>query len=36
MEKAGEAIDNTVGIDRKDDADAIADAVDGDKSTNPN
>jgi hypothetical protein len=36
FEKAGEAVDNTLGIDRKNDADSIADAVDGDKSTKPN
>ncbi len=35
FEKAGEAVDNTLGIDRKNDADSIADAVDGDKSTKP-
>jgi hypothetical protein len=35
FEKAGEAVDNTVGIERKNDADSIADAVDGDKSTKP-
>lgn len=36
FEKTGEAVDNTLGIDRKNDADSIADAVDGDKSTKPN
>ena len=36
LEKAGEAVDNTLGIDRKNDADSIADAVDGDKNTKPN
>lgn len=36
FEKAGEAVDNTLGIDRKNDADSIADAVDGDKGTTPN
>ena len=36
LEKAGEAIDNTLGIERKNDADSLADAVDGDKSTKPN
>jgi len=36
LEKAGEAVDNTLGIDRKNDADSIADAVDGDKDTKPN
>lgn len=36
FEKAGEAIDNTIGVERKNDADSIADAVDGDKSTKPN
>ncbi len=36
FEKAGEAVDNTLGTERKDAADSIADAVDGDKSTDPN
>lgn len=36
FEKAGEAVDNTLGIERKNNADSIADAVDGDKSTKPN
>ncbi|MBK8837241.1 MAG: hypothetical protein IPO30_00630 [Hyphomonadaceae bacterium] len=36
LEKAGEAVDNTLGTDRKNDADSIADAVDGDKNTKPN
>ena len=36
LENAGEAVDNTLGIDRKNDADSIADAVDGDSSTKPN
>lgn len=36
FEKAGEAVDNTLGVERKNDADSIADAVDGDKSTTPN
>lgn len=36
FEKAGEAIDKTVGVERKDTADSIADAVDGDKETKPN
>ena len=36
FEKAGEAIDNTVGVERKNDADSIADAVDGDKDSTPN
>ncbi len=36
FEKAGEAIDKTIGTERKDAADSIADAVDGDKSTKPN
>lgn len=36
MEKAGEAIDNTLGVERKNDADSLADAVDGDASTKPN
>lgn len=36
FEKAGEAVDNALGIERKNDADSIADAVDGDKDTKPN
>lgn len=36
MEKAGEAIDNTIGTERRNDADSVADAVDGDASTKPN
>ncbi len=36
FEKAGEAVDNTLGIDRKNDADSIADAIDGDAATKPN
>lgn len=36
FEKAGEAVDNTLGIERKNDADSLADAVDGDKGTKPN
>lgn len=35
MEKAGEAIDNTLGVERRNDADSLADAVDGDKATDP-
>lgn len=35
FEKAGEAVDNTIGVKRDNDADSIADAVDGDKSTKP-
>jgi hypothetical protein len=35
MEKAGEAVDNTLGVDRKDGADSLGDAVDGDPSTKP-
>jgi hypothetical protein len=35
FEKAGEAVDNTIGVERKDDADSIADAVDGEKETKP-
>lgn len=35
MEKAGEAVDNTLGVERTNDADSIADAVDGDKATDP-
>jgi hypothetical protein len=35
FEKAGEAVDNTLGIERKNDADSVADAIDGDKSTKP-
>jgi hypothetical protein len=36
FEKAGEAVDNTLGIERKNDADSISDAVDGDPKTTPN
>ena len=36
MEKAGEAIDKTIGTERRNDADSVADAVDGDASTKPN
>jgi hypothetical protein len=36
MEKAGAAIDNTVGTARRNDADSVADAIDGDASTKPN
>lgn len=37
FEKAGEAVDHTLGTERKDDpADAISDAVDGDPKTKPN
>ncbi len=36
FEKAGEAVDHALGTERKDAADSIADAVDGDKNTNPN
>ena len=36
MEKAGAAIDKTVGTERRNDADSVADAVDGDASTKPN
>ena len=36
FEKAGEAVDHTLGTERKDAADSIADAVDGDKDTKPN
>lgn len=35
MEKAGEAIDNTVGVERRNGADSLPDAVDGDTSTKP-
>lgn len=35
-EKAGAAIDNTVGTERRNDADSVADAIDGDASTKPN
>ena len=35
MEKAGAAIDKTVGTERANDADSVADAVDGDASTRP-
>ncbi len=36
FEKAGEAIDNTIGVKRENDADSLSDAVDGDKSSKPN
>jgi hypothetical protein len=36
FEKAGETIDHTLGTERKDAADSIADAVDGDAKTKPN
>jgi hypothetical protein len=37
FEKTGEAIDKTVGAERKDSAaDDLNDAIDGDKSTKPN
>lgn len=36
FEKAGEAVDNTLGVERKNDVDSIADAIDGDSSTKPN
>ncbi len=35
FEKAGEAVDNTLGAERKNDADSIADAVDGERETKP-
>jgi hypothetical protein len=35
FEKAGEAVDNTVGVERRNDADSIADAVDGEAETKP-
>jgi hypothetical protein len=35
FEKAGEAVDNTIGVERKNDADSIADAVDGERETKP-
>jgi hypothetical protein len=35
FEKAGEAVDNTLGVKRENDGDSLADAVDGDKSTKP-
>jgi hypothetical protein len=35
FEKAGEAVDNTVGVKREDDADSIADALDDKKETKP-
>jgi hypothetical protein len=35
-EKAGEAIDNTVRTERRNDVDSVADAIDGDASTKPN
>lgn len=37
FEKTGEAVDHTLGIERKDDvADSIGDAIDGDPKTKPN
>ncbi len=36
FEKTGEAVDHTLGTERKDAADSIADAVDGDPKTKPN
>jgi hypothetical protein len=36
LEKTGEAIDNVVGVERKNDADSLGDAVDGDAATKPN
>lgn len=37
LEKAGEAVDNAVGAERKGDAaDSLGDAVDGDPKTKPN
>ncbi len=36
FEKAGEAIDKTTGATNRDGADALSDAVDGDRSTKPN
>lgn len=36
FEKTGEAVDHTLGVERKDAADSIADAVDGDPKTKPN
>jgi hypothetical protein len=35
FEKAGEAVDNTLGVERRNDADSLADAVDGDRRTKP-
>lgn len=35
MEKAGETVDNTLGVERTNDADSVADAVDGDRATDP-
>lgn len=35
FEKAGEAVDNTIGVERKNDADSIADAIDGERETKP-
>jgi len=35
MEKAGGAVDGALGVDRKDGADSLGDAVDGDPSTKP-
>lgn len=35
FEKAGEAVDNTIGVKRQNEADSLADAIDGEKSTKP-
>lgn len=35
LERAGEGIDNATGTERTDGADALNDATDGDRSTNP-
>jgi hypothetical protein len=35
FEKAGEAVDNTIGVKRENDADSLADAVDGQRETKP-
>jgi hypothetical protein len=35
FEKAGEAVDNTIGVKRDNAADSVADAVDGEKATKP-
>ena len=35
FEKAGEAVDNTIGVKRDNAADSLGDAVDGDRATKP-
>ncbi len=35
FEKAGQAVDDAIGVDRKNEADSLADAVDGERETKP-